>query len=65
MTEIYQVGQKTLQKVQTLSGVTTAGVNVITSYKLFGNQYYFVGTNDALYCYESSFALRAMAKLQG
>lgn len=64
VTEVYQIGQTRLTKLQGISGITTAGVNIVTSYQIFGNQYYFIGTNDSLYCYEQSFALRGMVKLQ-
>lgn len=37
VTEVYQVGQSKLTKIQAINGITTAGVNIVTSYSIFGN----------------------------
>jgi len=44
--------------------MTVAGVNTITKYSIFGSNYYFIGTNDALYSYESNFSLRNCVKFE-
>ena len=53
-----------LTQLQKLNGLTTAGVNCISSESINGNRYFYVGTNDALYVYEKTLQLRNCFKLE-
>lgn len=63
VTEVFRLGGAQPHHVQQLAGLTEAGVNVIRHFIANGNKYYCIGTNDALYVYESNLQLRETCQL--